>query len=60
MICQDLFVNLFRNMPKMVLFSLTKSAAYVIICKQLCRTAARYCAERYYREESPGFAGQDS
>ena len=26
----------------------------------LCQTAARYGAERYYREESPGIKGQDN
>ena len=59
-ICQDLFVKLFRKKRKMGWFWLTKKEVCVIICRQLCRTAARYDAERFYREESPGFAGQDS
>lgn len=39
---------------------LTPAGVCVIIYPQLCRTAARHGAERYCREESPGFTGQDS
>ena len=53
-------LNYFVILEKWDVFWLTKGKDCVIICRQLCRTAARYCAERYYREESPGFAGQDS
>ncbi len=38
--------------------SLDKAEKKCIMEKQVCGAAARYVAERYYREESPGFIGE--
>lgn len=43
-----------------LLFFLTNLKNYAIIPSQVCRAAAWYQAERYYREESPGITGQGS
>ena len=41
-------------------FQLDKSDFFIYNSVELNRTVARYYAERYYREESPCFTGQDN
>ena len=45
---------------KITMLYVSPKSFYCIILLQLCWTAARYHAEMSYREESPGFKGQDS
>ena len=61
--CKKKRQDRFQSREKMKLHKtqlLTNPHFCGIILTQLRRTVARYVAVRYYREESPGFTGQDS